>query len=233
MSLPDPISKKIIRCERCPRLRNYCSKIAKTKRKAYLDFEYWGKPVPSFGDLSSRVLIVGLAPGAHGANRTGRMFTGDQSGLWLYRALARAGFANQIGFKQAPDQAHREDGLKLTDVRITSVAHCAPPANRPTLKEVENCSEFLKEELATMKRLRVFLVLGQIGLQGLWKGMPEEWKPGRAMPRFSHGARFPLKNGMWILCSYHPSQQNTFTHRLTEAMFDRIFDELKQMLLNV
>lgn len=232
------ISAEVIACERCPRLRRYCGKIAREKKKQFETSVYWGKPVPSFGDPRARLMIVGLAPAAHGANRTGRMFTGDNSGLWLYRALARAGFANEVGLHQEPNVGNREDGLELRDAIITAVARCAPPENKPTPKEIENCSEYLIRELDALKELRVFLVLGQIALKGLWSVLPEEWKPvvqGRSarpapVPKFSHGARVQLRNGMWIVCSYHPSQQNTFTRKLTEPMFDSIFSDIQKLL---
>lgn len=217
------INAEIVACELCPRLRQHCKKVAHDKRKSFASDEYWGKPVPSFGDVNADVLVVGLAPSAHGANRTGRMFTGDHSGLWLYRALSKAGFANEVGLQQNQYLANRGDGLILTGVMITAVAHCAPPENKPTSEEIENCSRYLYRELDALKNLKVFIVLGQIALKGLWQVLPVEWKPTKVLPKFSHGAKINLKNGMVIVCSYHPSQQNTFTKKLTEPMFDRIF----------
>lgn len=226
----EKLQKKISECERCPRLRKYCQKIARERRKAFIDQEYWGRPVPSFGDSKAKIMIVGLAPGAHGANRTGRMFTGDQSGLWLYRALAKAGFANRVGEQQFPDQACRQDGLKLKDAWITNVVHCAPPDNKPNLNEIEECAEYLKAEIHELSHVVVFIALGQIALKGLWKSIPEAWKRNQTMPRFSHGARIPLSENRIILCSYHPSQQNTFTKKLTEPMLDQVFDDARKVL---
>jgi uracil-DNA glycosylase family 4 len=211
------INKDIIACERCPRLRKYCKTIAKEKRKQFMNDTYWGKPIPSFGDPSARLLIVGLAPAAHGANRTGRMFTGDNSGVWLYRALHKAGFANRA------ESSWKDDGLTLTDAYITATIHCAPPENKPLPKEIQNCSEYLVRELEAMKNVQVILVLGQIALKALWSVLPPELKPTRTLPKFSHGATVKLNDGRQLICSYHPSQQNTFTKKLTEPMFDSIF----------
>ncbi len=216
------ISEEIIKCKRCPRLISHGQKVGREKRKAFIHEKYWAKPVPSFGDLKARILIVGLAPAAHGANRTGRMFTGDQSGLWLYRALEKAGLCNSAGKKQEPETAHIHDGLQLKKVMITNVVHCAPPENKPTKEEIQNCSEYLRQEIENFKDVRVYLVLGQIALRGLWKTLPDEWKSSPNLPKFSHGKKVQLKNGKWILCSYHPSQQNTFTKRLTEPMLDEV-----------
>lgn len=224
------INADIIACDRCRRLRKYCAKVAREKRLSFVHEKYWGKPVPNFGDSKAEVLIVGLAPAAHGANRTGRMFTGDNSGLWLYRALAKAGFANKIGLNQDQYSANRNDGLTLNKVMITSIAHCAPPENKPTPKEIENCTPYLHRQIDALENLKAFIVLGQIALKGLWQVLPEEWKLTRAIPKFSHGAEIRLKNGMMIVCSYHPSQQNTFTKKLTEQMFDRIFTRAGQLL---
>ncbi len=218
------LESKIVHCESCPRLRIHCQQIAKVKKREFKDDSYWGKPVPGFGDPKAQVLVIGLAPAAHGANRTGRMFTGDNSGLWLYRALYRAGFSNQ------ERSLSWDDGLKLQKVYITAIARCAPPENKPTLEEMQSCSQYLKEEISELKEVRVFLVLGQIALKGLWRVLPEEVRPGRAIPRFIHGLQVPLKDGRLILCSYHPSQQNTFTKILTEPMFDQIFTTLKKRL---
>lgn len=210
------LDKDIVHCELCPRLRRHCEKIAKTKRKSFLHETYWGKPVPDFGVENARLLVVGLAPAAHGANRTGRMFTGDQSGLWLYRALYRAGFANQA------EATHAKDGLRLIEARITATAHCAPPENKPTPREIENCSGFFKRSL-TLGSPDVYVALGSIA----WRASFLEFKHlglmTGAMPKFSHGAEAFLKDGRLLLGSYHPSQQNTFTKRLTEPMLDAIF----------
>ena len=217
MNALEKFSRKIKACERCPKLRKYCAKVAKEKRRSYIQDEYWGRPVPSFGDPDARLIIIGLAPAAHGANRTGRMFTGDRSGEWLYRALHRAGFANQA------ESTHRGDGLKLKDAYITAAVRCAPPLNKPTPSELKNCAEHLHEELPLLKHSKVYLVLGQIALHALWK----EIGNGKPRPRFGHGLFYDLGRGKYLLLSYHPSQQNTFTGRLTEPMFDSIFTKAR------
>lgn len=210
-------------CERCPRLRKHCREIASAKKKAFLDWDYWGKPVPDFGDKKAKFLIVGLAPAAHGANRTGRMFTGDRSGQWLYRALHRAGFANQPTYETA------DDGLKLINCAITAVARCAPPDNKPLPDEVRNCQPFFQRTFDVLKP-QVVLALGGIA----WNATLEELKRQEAWsgrkPIFSHGAEVRLDDGRVLLGSYHPSQQNTFTGRLTEPMFDQVFARAQSLL---
>lgn len=217
------LNREIIACDRCPRLIDHCQTIARVKRKAYRDEEYWGRPVPNFGDPNARLLIVGLAPGAHGANRTGRMFTGDRSGDWLFRALHKAGFANQ------PNATGTRDGLKLTGCAITNACHCAPPDNKPTSQELQNCQTWL-EEAVNVLPAQVFLALGQIG----WRTMIDfarsvGWYSG-PIPKFGHGAEAQLSDGRWLLGSFHPSQQNTFTGRLTEEMLDSVFSRARNLL---
>ena len=217
------LNQEIVRCARCPRLREHCRFIAQEKRRAYADWKYWGKPVPNFGDPQARLLIVGLAPAAHGANRTGRMFTGDRSGEWLFRALHKSGFASQF------TSLDRDDGLRLIDCAITATCHCAPPGNKPTPEEIENCQDWLQRTIDLLP-VRVFLALGQIGWRSI---VPEarrrDWLDGPS-PRFGHEARVPLADGRWLLGSYHPSQQNTFTGRLTQPMFDRVFATARKLL---
>jgi uracil-DNA glycosylase family 4 len=217
------LNRGIVHCEKCPELRRYCRGVARTKRKAFLGWEYWGQPVPNFGDPAARLLIVGLAPAAHGANRTGRMFTGDRSGEWLFRALHRAGFANQ------PIASSRDDGLELTDCAITAICHCAPPANQPTRQEVDNCRSWLAQTIDILS-VRVLVALGSIA----WKGTVDEimkrsWYQGRR-PKFVHGAMVALAGERWLVGSYHPSQQNTFTGKLTEAMLDEVFCTARELL---
>jgi len=207
-------------CEACPRLRDYSRAVAKIKRRAYRDETYWGRPIPGFGDPEARLFLVGLAPAAHGANRTGRVFTGDRSGDWLYRALHRAGFANQPASRDA------NDGLALQDAYVACVVRCAPPDNKPLPEEISRCSVFFARELELMPQVQVFLALGQIGLKGLWKVMA----PGVPLPKFGHGLEARLPDGRLVLMSYHPSQQNTFTGRLTETMFDAVFKRARLIL---
>ncbi len=220
----DALNASIIACTRCPRLTAYRAEVAHTKRRAYADQEYWGKPVPGFGDPQARLLLVGLAPGAHGANRTGRMFTGDRSGDFLYAALYRAGFASQ------PESVHRGDGLTLRDAYITAAARCAPPKNRPTAAELVNCLPYLQAELRLLPEVRVILALGGIAfdytlraLRNLGGTLP------RPKPRFAHGAEIPLGHYVLMGC-YHPSQQNTFTGRLTPSMMDTILQRASSLL---
>jgi len=221
MSKWDQLNQQIVNCERCPRLRAHCDRIAAEKRRAYLDWDYWGRPVPNFGDPSGKLLIVGLAPGAHGANRTGRMFTGDRSGDWLYRALHRAGFASQA------ESVSGEDGLELTGCSITAVCHCAPPDNKPTREEVEHCRDWL-DQTVDLLQPQVYLALGQLA----WRAVVDlarsrEWYTGK-LPKFGHGASVNLTGERHLIGSYHPSQQNTFTGRLTEEMLDDVFAKIRR-----
>ncbi|MFZ9596045.1 MAG: uracil-DNA glycosylase, partial [Bdellovibrionia bacterium] len=213
---------RITQCEQCERLRNYCSQVAQTKRRAYLSQSYWGKPVAGFGDWAAELVIVGLAPAAHGANRTGRVFTGDRSGEWLYRALAQFGFSNQ------PESLGRDDGLELKNAFVTCVVKCAPPGNRPLPQEQKNCSVFLKQELEALSSARVFLALGQYSYDTLWPHLtPVEFEK---KPKFTHGLKLPLAQNRWLLTSFHPSQQNTFTGKLTQPLFDSVFQTASQLL---
>jgi len=192
--------------------------VARDKRAAFRDETYWGRPVPGFGDPEARVLVVGLAPAAHGANRTGRMFTGDRSGDWLYRALHRAGFASQ------PDSADRDDGLRLSDCFVTAAVRCAPPANKPTPEERDACAPWLDAELDLLRRVRVIVALGSFGWTQTLRILERRSVAiPRPRPRFGHGVEVPLAGGPTLIASYHPSQQNTFTGTLTEEMFDGIW----------
>lgn len=217
------LNRQIVACELCPRLRAYCQAVAREKRRAFQSWEYWGKPVANFGDSKARLLIVGLAPAAHGGNRTGRVFTGDRSGDWLFRALHKAGFANQ------PTSVDRNDGLKLHDCAITAVCHCAPPDNKPTLDEIANCQPWLEQTIDLLP-VRVFLALGQVGWQGVVReARRRKWLAGTT-PKFGHAAQAPLADDRWLLGSFHPSQQNTFTGKLTEPMFDCVFQTARRLL---
>ena len=209
-------------CTRCPRLVAWREQVAREKRASYRDEEYWGRPVPAFGDPDARILVVGLAPAAHGANRTGRMFTGDRSGDWLFGALHRAGLANQ------PESVSPSDGLKLSNVFITAAVRCAPPANKPTPAERDACSPWLEKELSLMPDLRVVVALGQFGYAQTLRILGQAGLPvPRPRPRFGHGVEVPLEGGPVVIGSYHPSQQNTFTGKLTEEMFDSIWSRAR------
>jgi uracil-DNA glycosylase family 4 len=198
--------------------------IATTKIRRFQSETYWGKAVPGFGSLEARVLIVGLAPAAHGANRTGRMFTGDRSGDWLYRALHKAGFANQ------PESFHPNDGLLLLDCRITAAVHCAPPQNKPTPREIQECGDFLRREIDLMPRLRVVVGLGKIAFDRAYRTLMGKYGSVGPRVRFGHGAEAAWEGGLHLLGSFHPSQQNTFTGKLTEPMFDSIFGRVLSLL---
>jgi uracil-DNA glycosylase family 4 len=209
---------EIVTCRACPRLVAWREQVAAERRAAYADEEYWGRPVPGFGDPAARVVIVGLAPGAHGANRTGRMFTGDRSGEWLFRSLHATGFANQ------PTSTARDDGLRLRGLWITAPVRCVPPANKPTPGERDTCRPFLERELALLPDVRVFVALGQFGYQSLASLLGL-----RPRPRFGHGVEIALPGGRHIVCSYHVSQQNTFTGKLTVPMLDAVFTRAREL----
>jgi len=210
------LNERVVSCRRCPRLVHWREQAAREKRAAYQNEEYWGRPVPSFGDAQARVLICGLAPAAHGGNRTGRIFTGDRSGDWLFAALHRAGFANQ------PTSTHRNDGLHLTDCYVTACVRCAPPENCPTPRERDNCLPYLVEELRLLDRVRVVVCLGSFAWDGALRALAARGLITKPRPRFAHGAEAVI-GPYTLIASYHPSQQNTFTGRLTAAMLDRIF----------
>jgi uracil-DNA glycosylase family 4 len=210
------ITAEVITCRKCPRLVAWREQVAQEKRAAFRDEEYWGRPVPGFGDPDARILIVGLAPAAHGGNRTGRVFTGDRSGDWLFAALHRAGFANQ------PTSTHAGDGLELRGAYIAAAVRCAPPANKPLPEERDACLPYLARELEALPTVRVIVCLGAYALDTVTRLLGI-----RPKPRFGHAREFPLKNGRTVLCSFHPSQQNTFTGRLTEEMLDDVFERAR------
>jgi uracil-DNA glycosylase family 4 len=216
------LSYAITRCERCPRLRAHCRGIARVRKREFAREEYWGRPVPSLGDPHARLLIVGLAPAAHGANRTGQMFTGDSSGSWLYEALHRYGWANH------PNSLRRDDGLVLTDCWITAAAHCAPPDNKPTREELANCRPWLAAELARLDSVEVVLTLGRIAWES-WLRAAGWWDrlSPRDRPPFAHGAESVLPDGKRLMTSFHPSRQNTNTGKLTRDMWYRIFERIR------
>lgn len=220
------LQQQVIACERCPNLIAYCRKVAQEKRRMYRDFEYWGKPLPSFGDPLAELLVLGLAPAAHGGNRTGRMFTGDRSGDFLYRGLYEAGFANQ------PLSRDRNDGLELRNCYITAPLRCAPPANKPRPEELRNCQSYLETELKLLARVRAVLVLGRIAFDAYLRIVGRrEGFPRRSTLVFAHGASLTLPEGLpRLFCSYHPSQQNTQTGRLTPQMFQQVLRDIDQFL---
>jgi uracil-DNA glycosylase family 4 len=219
------INDRIVSCRRCPRLAAYREEVARVKRRAYRDWDYWGKPVPGFGDQNARLLIVGLAPGAHGANRTGRIFTGDSSGDTLFAALHRAGFANQ------PTSQRREDGLELRDAFITAVARCAPPDNKPTRQEILNCRGYLVRELELLASVRVVLALGRIAFDGYLDVLAASGQLSGPRRAFFHGAAYEFDPPLLtLIASYHPSRQNTQTGRLTPTMLDAVFEKIRRRL---
>lgn len=219
------LNEEIIACTRCPRLIAYCQKIGREKRRAYMDWDYWAKPVPGWGDPHARLLILALAPGAHGSNRTGRPFTGDGSGYFLYRILHAAGFASQ------PTSTHRGDGLELHDAYITATARCAPPGNKPTPSEIANCAPFLDRELAALHQVKVVAVLGKVGFDSYLAHLKRRGLiASKAGYRFAHGAEYPLPEGRVLLCAYHPSLQNTNTGKLTEKMLLDVFKRARKLI---
>jgi uracil-DNA glycosylase family 4 len=217
--LLDVLQKEIVACRKCLRLREHCATVATVKRRAYRDWEYWGKPVPSFGDPEARVLVLGLAPGAHGSNRTGRMFTGDRSGDVLYGVLHRAGFASQ------PSSGSRDDGMKLLGLYITAAAHCAPPGNKPTPEEIRNCRPYFERELDLLPNLKVVVALGKIAFDNYLDVLKARGViRSRAPFVFGHNRQFVTAPGQpLLLSSYHPSQQNTSTGKLTARMLLDVF----------
>ena len=219
------LEERIITCRLCPRLVAWREEVARVKKRAYRDWDYWGKPVPSFGDENAKVLIVGLAPGAHGSNRTGRMFSGDASGVFLFKALFHAGFANQ------PDAIRRDDGLQLKEIYISAVCRCVPPENRPTQDEILNCQPFLLQEINLLKSIQGIVVLGGMAYKRLQVIFDLIYSIKIREP-FSNGKFIP-SNGFcpWLLMSYHPSQQNTQTGRLTEKMFDSIWSKANRLIV--
>jgi uracil-DNA glycosylase family 4 len=221
------LQNEIIACTRCPRLVEWRERVAREKVRRFADEIYWGRPVPSLGDAGARLLIIGLAPAAHGGNRTGRVFTGDRSGDWLYRAMYRAGFANQ------PTSTHRGDGLRLRDSYITAVIHCAPPANKPLPEEAANCRPYLLTELERLRDVRVIVALGRIAFDAAIANVGLETNGAAkrpARPPFKHGAEVELVGGKTLIASFHPSQQNTFTGKLTEPMLDSVFVRARQLI---
>src|SRR5215510_7351845 len=216
---------EIVSCCRCPRLVEYRETVARDKVKRFRDWKYWGRPVPSFGSVGARLLIIGLAPAAHGGNRTGRIFTGDRSGDWLYRALYKFGFANQ------PISVSRDDGLRLLDCYITAAIHCAPPDNKPLPSELANCRPYLLDELQRLKNVRVVVPLGFIGFKTYLEARKQlGWKNPAPLPAFRHGSAVALDDGVTVISSYHPSQQNTQTGKLTGPMFDDVFRQARKIL---
>lgn len=219
------LNKEIITCERCSRLVKWREEVARVKVKRFSDWNYWGKPVPGFGDPKAQLLIVGLAPAAHGANRTGRMFTGDESGNWLYRALYKAGLASQA------QSMHKKDSLVLNNCYITATCRCAPPQNKVLPQEIKNCRPFILQELHILNNVKVIIGLGKIGFDSIFDCFKElQLTEIKARPKFSHGIAIQLNSKITLIGSYHPSQQNTFTGKLTVKMLDSIFTHAKRIL---
>jgi uracil-DNA glycosylase family 4 len=221
----DQLNKEVVACTLCPRLVDHCQTVAREKRRAYREWEYWGKPVPGFGDPNARVLILGLAPGAHGSNRTGRPFTGDSSGNFMYPVLHATGFASQ------PTGTHRGDGLTLHDAYITAAVRCAPPQNKPTPKEIATCAPFLDREIAGLKNVKIVVALGRIGFDAYLNYLRRRGEvKSKKEYVFAHGVHYAMPDGKILLVSYHPSNQNTQTGKLTEKMFKEIFRQARRLL---
>lgn len=219
------LNQDVIACRLCPRLVEWRERVAREKTRRHAGEEYWGRPIPGFGDPKARLLLIGLAPAAHGGNRTGRIFTGDRSGDWLFRALYKAGFANQ------PDSVRAGDGLALKDCYVAAAARCAPPDNKPLPEEFANCRPFLLREIRLLKDIRVVIGLGKIGFDHAFDALAGfHGLPSRPRPKFSHGAEAALAPGLFLLGAFHPSQQNTFTGRLTEPMLDAVFARARHLL---
>ncbi|MCS4538933.1 MAG: uracil-DNA glycosylase [Thaumarchaeota archaeon] len=215
------LNKEIIRCRACPRLVSYREQVARKKVRRFLNWDYWGRPLPGFGDLNAKLLVIGLAPAAHGGNRTGRMFTGDDSGNWLAKAL------NEIGFANKPFSNAKDDGLQLKGAYITAVARCAPPDNKPTKEEIENCSRYLRRELQILKNLKVVLTLGKIAFNSYLKHLSLSEKP-----KFKHGSVYKYEGYPILIASYHPSRQNTQTKKLTWEMWIEVFKKVRELIKN-
>ncbi|TLY38296.1 MAG: uracil-DNA glycosylase [Nitrospirae bacterium] len=219
------VQERVVGCRLCPRLVAHCEQTAETKVRRFQEWDYWGRPLPGFGDARARLLIVGLAPAAHGGNRTGRIFTGDRSGDWLYGALHRFDFASQS------HSVSRDDGMRVSDCYITAVVKCAPPGNKPLPEEFRNCRPHLLEELRLLKHVRVVIALGKIAFDGYLSACRELGNPvPKPLPAFGHGKAYNLPWGVTLIASYHPSQQNTFTGKLTHPMFDSIFAKARKRL---
>jgi uracil-DNA glycosylase family 4 len=219
----DALTAAIVSCRRCPRLVAWREKVAIEKRASFAEEDYWGRPVPGWGDPEAGLVVVGLAPAAHGANRTGRMFTGDRSGDWLYRAMYETGFANQAGSRAT------DDGLALSNVWVTAPVRCAPPQNKPEPAERDNCAEWFHRELDLLSAAHVFVALGQYAYVSLWRYLGRSAVLPRPRPKFAHGEEIPLADGRTVLLSFHPSQQNTFTGRLTREMLAAVFERARDL----
>jgi uracil-DNA glycosylase family 4 len=218
------LENEVLNCRRCPRLVEYIERIGREKRRAYLNCDYWARPVPGFGDPQARVLVLGLAPGAHGSNRTGRPFTGDASGKFMYPVLHRLGFASQ------PHSLDRQDGMKLRNMWITAAVRCAPPDNKPLPSEIANCAEYTDREIAALSNLKVVVALGKIAFDAYLDAARRQTVIARKTGyRFGHAAEYPMPNGITLLASYHPSNQNTATGKLTTAMFEAVFARAREL----